>query len=1053
MRGHNAIEFRILGPLEVLCGGASVPIGGVRQRALLALLLLSANRVVSRDRLIDELLPGTPPDRADRTLRVQVSRLRSVLNADTGDETRLLARAPGYLLRVEPGELDLQNLEKLLSEGHRALQDRAFERASQTFREAESLWRGRPLADLEFEPFARLEIERLEELRLVAAEERIDADLALGEHAAVIVELQELVREHPLRERMRAQQVLALYRSGRQAEALEVYRQTRRLLVEDLGLEPGADLQRLHQAVLDHDPQLDLAQAKLATLQEPDPEATPDGDPSAVQRRQRAGISAGRTRPTPRLAWLLALAGLLLIAFAGAMFELHDHGGQAAAASAPGDSVAVISPAGGHLVRSFRVGGDPAELTVGAGAVWVLNAGDDTVTRIDIHGHAESTFGTGGLPINLAAGDGSLWVLNGTGVTGLGGTPFPSEVSRLDPDTAVTLARLPLSASETSPTQGDIAVGQQGVWVVNPDATVSRIDPASDRVVQRIAGLDASEVATGSGGTWALEGGPLQGGTIVRLSSDSDRITERVRVPIGGVNEELSSLAVGGGALWATDPSQGTLWRIDLSPSVSERTIPLAIGASYVAYGAGKVWVSNGLTGTVSSVDPRTNLVTNTISLGNTPGPLVVGGGALWVGVSGAPGASLPAVSQSRATPSSLPGSICGPVLSGGGRPQKLVVSDLPLHGGAVTVQMGEAIAYVLREHDFRAGRFRLGYQSCDDSTAQSGYSDPDRCTSDAKAYVHNPLVIGVIGPYDSNCAIQEIPIANRGGLAMISPTNSLNWLTHADSLTPPGFVSQLYPTGARNYARVFPADDVEAAAIAEFARRLHLRSVYVLDDGGTYGAGMALHFELSARRLGLHLAGSSRYSNGDTFSRLAARVARSGATAVFLGGVLEDGPLIRVLRRQLGPRFTILADDGFLPPGLLFQTNGPAARGVYIAADVLPNGPLRPAGRDFVAHFAATQHQAPAWAAIYAAQATDVMIDAIARSDGTRRSVTRALFKTCVHNGILGSFCFDANGDPTSTGISIVKAMRPGGDRTAPENTQGAHLVTMIYPPRTLVR
>ncbi len=1029
-------------------------IGGVRQRALLALLLLSANRVVSRDRLIDELLPGTNPDRADRTLRVQVSRLRSVLNADTGDETRLLARAPGYLLRVEPGELDLQNFEKLLSEGHRALQDRAFERASQTLREAESLWRGRPLADLEFEPFARLEIERLEELRLVAAEERIDADLALGEHAAVIVELQELVREHPLRERMRAQQVLALYRSGRQAEALEVYRQTRRLLVEDLGLEPGADLQRLHQAVLDHDPQLDLAQARLATLLEPDPQTRPDGDPSAVQRRQRAGVSAGRARLRPRFVWLLALAGLVLVAFAGAMFALRDHGGQAVAASAPGDSIAVISPGDGHLVRSFRVGGDPAELAVGAGAVWVLNAGDDTVTRIDIHGHAESTFGTGGIPINLAAGDGSLWVQNGTGVTGLGGTPFPSEVSRLDPDTGVTLATLPLSATETSPTQGDIAVGQQGVWVVNPNATVSRIDPATDRVVQRIAALNASEVTTGSGATWALEGGSLEGGTIARLSPGSDRVTQRVRVPIGSTSVGLSSLAVGGGALWATDPSQGTLWRIDLRPVVSERTIPLAIGASYVAYGAGTVWVSNGLTGTVSRVDPHTNLVTGTISLGNTPGPLVVGAGAVWVGVSGAPDASLPAVSQTHTGLSSLPGSICGPVLSGGGRPQKLVVSDLPLHAGSVTVQMGEAIAYVLREHDFRAGRFRLGYQSCDDSTAQSGYSDPDRCTSDAKAYVHNPLVIGVIGPYDSNCAVQEIPIANRGGLAMISPTNSLIWLTQADSLTPPGFVSQLYPTGARNYARVFPADDVEAAAIAEFARRLQLASVYVLNDGSTYGAGMALHFGRSARRLGLHLAGSSTYSNANTFGRVAARVARSGAKAVFLGGLLEDGPLIRALRRQLGPRFVILADDGFLPPSLLFQTNGAAARGVYIAADVLPNGPLGPAGHDFVTHFATTQHQAPInEAAIYAAQATDVLIDAIARSDGTRRSVTRALFKTCVHNGILRSFCFDANGDPTSTGISIVKAMRPGGNRITPDNTQGADLVTMIYPPRTMVR
>jgi WD40 repeat protein/DNA-binding SARP family transcriptional activator len=224
---------------------------------LLAFLLLSANRVVSRDRLVDELMPDQRPETADRALRVQVSRLRKALEPRDTDP-RLIARPPGYLLRVEPGELDLDVFERLVAMGRRLLAEGDPAGATDAMREGLSLWRGRPLADLEFEPFARIEVERLEELRLVALEERIEVELMLGLHAALVPELEALVAEHPFRERLRGLLMLALYRCGRQVDGLETYRSTRALLREELGLEPGPALRQLERAMLAHDPTLDL---------------------------------------------------------------------------------------------------------------------------------------------------------------------------------------------------------------------------------------------------------------------------------------------------------------------------------------------------------------------------------------------------------------------------------------------------------------------------------------------------------------------------------------------------------------------------------------------------------------------------------------------------------------------------------------------------------------------------------------------------------------------------------------------------------------------------
>jgi DNA-binding SARP family transcriptional activator/tetratricopeptide (TPR) repeat protein len=243
------MEFRILGPLEVRQDEKVLPLGGAKQRALLAILLLHANEVVSIDRLVDELWGDAAPESAIKTLQVHVSQLRKSL----GDADVLVTRPPGYLLRVEEGELDAERFERLVS----GARSQPPARAAAMLRDALALWRGPPLADLAYESFAQAEIGRLEEQRAATLEGRVEAELALGRHADLIGELESLVARHPLRERLRGQLMLALYRSGRQAEALEVYRDTRRALVEELGIEPSRELQELERQILGQDASLE----------------------------------------------------------------------------------------------------------------------------------------------------------------------------------------------------------------------------------------------------------------------------------------------------------------------------------------------------------------------------------------------------------------------------------------------------------------------------------------------------------------------------------------------------------------------------------------------------------------------------------------------------------------------------------------------------------------------------------------------------------------------------------------------------------------------------
>ena len=247
------MEFRILGPLEARVDGRALALGGTKQRALLALLLLHRGEVVSTDRLIDGLWGARPPATAVKVVHVYVSRLRRLLGPG-----RLVTRAPGYLLELAPDELDLDRFERLVEEARHSSAAGDPASASAALRLGLAMWRGPPLADLAFEPFAQEAAARLEEQRLAALESRVEADLALGRAPELIGELGALVREHPLRERLRSCIVLALYRAGRQAEALDAYQAARRALVDDLGIEPSPGLAELERAILRHDPALEL---------------------------------------------------------------------------------------------------------------------------------------------------------------------------------------------------------------------------------------------------------------------------------------------------------------------------------------------------------------------------------------------------------------------------------------------------------------------------------------------------------------------------------------------------------------------------------------------------------------------------------------------------------------------------------------------------------------------------------------------------------------------------------------------------------------------------
>lgn len=974
---------------------------------MLALLLLHPNEVVSADRLIDELWGDDPPQDASAALHAHVSRLRKLLEPERDGEPRVIRTVPpGYLIQVADEELDLLRFESLVAEARARLDGGDAAGAAATLREALAMWRGRPLADLENEPFARDPIRELDELWLEAVELRLDADLATGRHADLLRELSALARRHPLREGVRRRLMLALYRSGRQAEALEAYADLRRTLVEELGLEPSRELRALQEAMLRQDPELDLRR------------------PGALRM-----VPRGRRGLRLALAVALALAALALVGLFGLL------GSDETPEPPRADGLVVaVSPRSGEVQARVPVGATPSAVAVGEGRVWVLNADDQTISRVDPRSGASDTFAIGATPTDLAAGAGGVWVGSGGAVPrGQSAGLVATALARVDPDSRAPRATIPLPAARTAVTPGvsdHIAVTARAVWAIGPDERVRRVDPRTNRVTATIAGVRARAIAAGGGSVWTLAGD----GAVNRIDARTNEVVARGTVSATSV----ASVAAGGGGAWISAPADGAVWRA--VPGRGDRlvmhTVRVPTGMTDIAYGAGALWGVNPLRGTLTQIDADGGSVVRTIPIGGFPRGVAVGAEAVWVATAPAAGGAPPA-SQATAGVTPLPTSFCERPFYGGSEPaQRLVVSDLPLQGGLrlSSRQMADAMAFVLRQRGFRAGRWRVAYQSCDDAVAATRLPDRTKCAANARAYGRAPDVVAVVGPLNSDCALAAVPELNRapGPLAIVSPLSSYVGLTRAGAGTPPGELTSLYPTERRNFLRVFPADDHQVAALALLAKRREWAPVYVLDDGDDeYGRLFAGQFERSASALALPIAGRSSWTPGAReHRRLAARVARSRPRAVFLGGQLDTGgaAVLRALRDRLGDGVAILVPGGFTPVPFLVDQAGSAASGVFLSlAGIAGADQLRKEGRRFAQTFSATlagERLEPS--AIYAAQAMEVVLDAIRRSDGTRASALRALFETRIPNGLLGSVSFDRSGDIETSPVTILR-VEPG--------------------------
>jgi branched-chain amino acid transport system substrate-binding protein len=391
--------------------------------------------------------------------------------------------------------------------------------------------------------------------------------------------------------------------------------------------------------------------------------------------------------------------------------------------------------------------------------------------------------------------------------------------------------------------------------------------------------------------------------------------------------------------------------------------------------------------------------------------------------------------------PEALPSSSCTAIEYGGdGDPDYLIVSDLPLQGASrtQTVQIANAIRFELKKADYKAGDYKIGYQSCDDATAQAGKWDSGKCSQNANAYAGNDKVLGIIGTFNSGCAAIIIPVVNQapdGGIAMVSPANTYVCLTQGGPGCDKTEPDKYYPSGTRNYARVVANDAYQGAADAEFAKSQGTTSVFILNDKEAYGLGVATNFKNAAASLGIKIAGFEAFDpKASSYEALYKKVQQSGADAVFIGGLIcENGAqLIKDKVAVLGPndgKVKLYTPDGFALQGTIDDA-GAASAGMFMSVAGQPidkfTGVAAQFANDFSKDFNNGKQIDPY--AIYGAQAATVMLDAIKNSDGSRADVIKQVFSTKVENGLLGSFSIGPNGDPVGaqgavTAIVVYKA------------------------------
>jgi ABC-type transport system substrate-binding protein/DNA-binding SARP family transcriptional activator len=594
---REVIDYRLLGPLEVACDGRALDLGGRKQRILLASLLLHANQPVHRDVLIAHIWGEHPPAGPDHAVDVYIWRLRKKLDPGA-DGPCVLTQPGGYLLQATQEQVDVARFERLAEDARCLLAAGAAGRAAQGFREALTLWRGAALADFRNEPFAQAEIARLAQLRAEVVEDRIDADLALGRHTALISELEALVAAQPLRERPYQQLMIALYRSGRQADALAVYRRARRTLVDELGIEPGQPLRQTERAILRQDPSLDPPGREVAGPAPAAGTGTAPAPPARPVRRRR----------------LLAAAAALAVTVA-LLVAATTHG--SARLAARPDSVGVIDGAQGNLSAVVTRVGRPSGIAYGAGAVWVTDSADNLLLRIDSAGQVIDRIPVGRGAAGVTVGDGEVWVANE-----LDGT-----VSEVNPGSGTQVRVIRVGVGPST-----IAFGYGSVWVANVTSdTLSGIDAATGDVTVTTP-LDSSpaDLAVGAGAIWVTS---QQTGELLRVDPANGRLVQAI-----AIGQSPDGVAVGADSVWVADAG-GTAARFDLRTG-RVRTIRVGGAPAGVAYADGAVWVANGISGTVARIEPGTGVV-RLVRVGNEPTALAAAGHRVWATV-------LPSLSSHR---------------------------------------------------------------------------------------------------------------------------------------------------------------------------------------------------------------------------------------------------------------------------------------------------------------------------------------------------------------------------------------------------------------------
>lgn len=617
------MEFRILGPLEVLEDDRPLALGRLKERIVLAVLLLHANEFVSRERLIDELWGVSPPPTARKAVNVYISKLRKTLSSN-GDDP-IATSEGGYRLVVDPTRLDAEQARALVATAGLHMAAGEVEPASRLLRQALGLWRGPTLAGFLLESVGRDEVAQLDELRLTVLMDRIDCDLAQAGHDRVLGELQVLVREHPLRERLRAQLMLGLYRADRQADALEAYRQARHVLIDELGIEPSESLQRLQQAILRHDPALEAPTGTAGIPVTPAEHEVPRAPRRTVRRPSRRTVVAAT----------LAVA----VAVAAAVLATQLGGGHPAARAATphlhANSLVRIDPATGTLVAALPAGIEPGPMALSKRALWVVNRGDGTVVRYDLTDHTHHPYAVTSDPSGIAAdADGNVWVSD----------TKPAVTWILHPAAGTGTAAVP-PQFEDIPVPGAGAdaevVGAGYLWVIaGPhdlpagNDRVSLIGVRSHRLAASIPlGHQTTAIAFGYGSAWIGtydRRHSTAGLSVVRPGS-----TRPEQVPLeNGDGWGPQSIAAGAGSIWVLT-SANTVIRIDPETDRVLKRISLAAEQpALLAVGAGAVWTANVDASSVTKIDPATNRIVRTIPLGSDtsiPCGLAAAGQALWV--------------------------------------------------------------------------------------------------------------------------------------------------------------------------------------------------------------------------------------------------------------------------------------------------------------------------------------------------------------------------------------------------------------------------------------